>query len=103
MAHLQQHGHTSGHHPAPAARSGTAPYELVSPYPSEASPITATAWGLQLQVATATDPRLVEFIRNYAGGAQGGEPGADCAHGSTLDQATAAVGAGYRESPGSCN
>lgn len=66
-------------------------YELVSPYPGQPSVITATAWGAQLGVESATDPRLAEFVRTYAGGGQGGEPGADCAHGSTIAQARAAL------------
>jgi hypothetical protein len=64
---------------------------LVSPYPGGKSPVTITAWGAQLAVTDPHDPRLVEFVRQYAGGAQGGEPGADCAHGSTVVQAQAAM------------
>jgi len=66
-------------------------YVIVSPYPGQASPITLTAWGAQLGVTSATDARLAEFVREYAGGPQGGEPGADCAHGSTLAQARDAL------------
>ena len=68
-------------------------YEPLSPYPTQASPVTATAWGVQLSVATATDPRLTDFIRSYSGGGQGGEQSADCAHGSTVAQAQAALAA----------
>jgi hypothetical protein len=68
-------------------------YVLLSPYPGQGSPFVATAWGAQLRLTSATDPRLVEFVRQYAGGAQGGEPGADCAHGATLAQAKAAEAA----------
>ena len=63
---------------------------LVSPYPGEKSPVTITAWGAQLEVTDPQDPRLVEFVRQYAGGAQGGEPNADCAHGTTVAEAKAA-------------
>ncbi len=63
---------------------------LVSPYPGEKSPVTITAWGAQLTVDDPHDPRLVEFVRQYAGGAQGGEPRADCAHGPTVAEAMAA-------------
>jgi len=66
-------------------------YVLVSPYPGQTSPITVTAWGAQLGVTSASDVRLAQFVRRYAGGAQGGELGADCAHGSTLEQARAAL------------
>lgn len=75
-----------------AALDGIRPaYVLVSPYPGQPSPIMATAWGLQLGVTSATDPRLAEFVRQYAGGGQGGEYGADCAHGSTVAQAKGAL------------
>jgi hypothetical protein len=65
-------------------------YVIVSPYPGQASPIIATAWGLQLGVTSASDPRLAQFVREYAGGGQGGEY-ADCVHGSTLEQARDAL------------
>lgn len=63
---------------------------LVSPYPGQAAPVVATAWGLQLAVDSGSDPRLIEFTRSFAGGGQGGELGADCAHGATLTQARVA-------------
>jgi hypothetical protein len=66
-------------------------YVLVSPYPGQSTPFAATAWGLQLETNTADDSRLGTFTRSYAGGPQGGEPGADCAGGSTLAQARAAL------------
>jgi hypothetical protein len=59
---------------------------LVSPYPGQQKPFAATAWGLQLETDTAADGRLGLFTGAYAGGPQGGEPGADCACGSTLLQ-----------------
>jgi hypothetical protein len=63
-------------------------FVLVSPYPGQASPIVVTAWGLQLDVQTADDPRIVAFIRSYAGGDQGGEKGVGCAStGATIQQA----------------
>ena len=66
-------------------------YILVSPYPGQRSPVMVTAWGAQLAVTDPQDPRLAEFVRTFAGGVQGGEPGADCAHGSTVAQAKAAM------------
>ena len=66
-------------------------YVLVSPVPGQPSPYMATAWGLQLGVDDATDPRLRTFTTTYAAGGQGGEKGADCAHGSTPDVARAAL------------
>lgn len=68
-------------------------YVLVSPVAGQAAPFEATAWGLQLPVQTATDPRLKLFTTTYAGGGQGGEKGADCAHGSTVAQARAQLAA----------
>jgi hypothetical protein len=64
-------------------------YVLVSPYPGQPGKFMASAWGAQLSVDTADDSRLKEFVDTYAGGGQGGEKGADCAHGLTPDQAKA--------------
>jgi hypothetical protein len=60
---------------------------LISPFPGLPSPVVASAWGLQLTVDRADDPRLRAFVQAYAGGAQGGEPGTRCDNGATLDQA----------------
>lgn len=40
------------------------------------SPLVATAWGRQLELTTASDPRLAEFVRLYAN--QGPEINAPC-------------------------
>lgn len=67
-------------------------YVLVSPYADQTSPVVVSTWGLQLQVAGADDPRIVEFVRTYAGGNQGDEEGTPCKTGGlTLDQAKKAV------------
>jgi len=68
-------------------------YVLVSPYAGQRGPYAATAWGAQLFVDRADDPRLAEFVRAYAGGAQGREPGAPCRGGATPAQAQAALDA----------
>ena len=68
-------------------------YSLVSPYPGQESPFMATAWGAQLAVDDASDSRLREFVERYAAGPQGGEEGADCANGTTPDDARAALAA----------
>ena len=39
-------------------------YVLVSPYEGQDSPVVATAWGLQLKVQDAGDPRVVAFVRS---------------------------------------
>jgi hypothetical protein len=56
-------------------------YVLVSPFAGLPSPVVVSTWGLQLAVERADDPRLAEFVRTYAGGDQGGEPGAPCRRG----------------------
>ena len=56
-------------------------YVLVSPYAGQDNPVIATTWGLQLRVDSPADPRLVAFVKQYAGGNQGGEPGVGCARG----------------------
>jgi hypothetical protein len=56
-------------------------HRLLSPYPGLESPIVLTAWGLQLSVENADDPRIADFIRNYEQGAQTPEPGALCSQG----------------------
>ena len=59
-------------------------YVLVSPYEGQPGKYTASTWGAQLSVDTATDGRLKEFVDAYAGGGQGGEKGADCAKAGAL-------------------
>lgn len=53
-------------------------YVLLSPYPNLPNPVVASAWGLQLKLDKADDPRLAQFIREYANGPQNPEPGAPC-------------------------
>jgi hypothetical protein len=54
---------------------------LVSPWavtPPLPSAVVASAWGYQLLVDDAADPRLEEFVRNYVNGMLAPEPGAPC-------------------------
>lgn len=51
-------------------------YVLVSPWPEQEEPIVASAWGAQLRLERANDPRLRQFIRVYA--RNGPERGAPC-------------------------
>jgi hypothetical protein len=51
-------------------------YVLISPYHDLEDPVVASAWGAQLRVDDASDPRLAEFITRYAG--NGPERGATC-------------------------
>ena len=95
--HSLEHGavwltYKPGVDPAPLAAltSLNQSYTLVSPYPTQASPVVATAWGLQLTVDSPTDPRLREFVTSYVGNGLGGEKGARCAW-ATPEQAAELV------------
>ena len=68
-------------------------YVLVSPFEDLPSAVVASAWGHQLQIDGADDPRLRMFVETFAGGDQGGEPGAPCREGGlTPAEASGAVG-----------
>ena len=60
---------------------GAERYLILSPYAGLPSPVVASAWGAQLEVSQASDPRLVQFIGAFAGGGQGGEAGGPCTGG----------------------
>jgi hypothetical protein len=62
------------------------PYGLVSPYPGLPSPIVATAWGVQLKLQSASDPRLKSFINTYKSGSHAPEPGGECTGGTGTPQ-----------------
>ncbi|WP_431954577.1 DUF3105 domain-containing protein [Actinacidiphila sp. bgisy167] len=64
-----------------SARVSKTPYSLMSPYTDQASPITLTAWGHQLNVTKADDPRVATFFDTYVQGKQTPEPGAPCTGG----------------------
>ncbi|HEY0486442.1 MAG TPA: DUF3105 domain-containing protein [Mycobacteriales bacterium] len=57
-------------------------YMLMSPYPGLDRPISLQAWGFQLQVDSASDPRIDKFIRGYDQKSSV-EPGATCGQGVT--------------------
>jgi hypothetical protein len=57
-------------------------YRLLSPYPGIPGPIVASAWGYQLQLESADDPRLAQFIAKYEQNPFGPEPGAACSGGT---------------------
>ena len=50
----------------------------MSPYPEQASPIMLSAWGVQLAVDSADDPRVDQFLAKFRQGPQTPEPGATC-------------------------
>ena len=66
---------------------------LVSPLEGLDSRIVAVTWGAGLEASSGDDPHLAEMVEAYAGGGQGGEPGAPCrTSGLTPAQAEAALG-----------
>ncbi|GAA3630573.1 DUF3105 domain-containing protein [Kineosporia mesophila] len=60
---------------------GNQTYMVLSPYKDLPNPITLSAWGLQLSVDTADDPRIEKFIKEYKQGKQTPEMGAACTGG----------------------
>jgi putative peptide zinc metalloprotease protein len=54
---------------------------LVSPSDDVAAPIVASAWGRQLRLNSADDPRLDQFVRDFRHGRQAPEPGGPCTGG----------------------
>ena len=50
----------------------------MSPLPEQESPIVLTAWGRTLEVDSADDERVDEFLRSYTNGPQTPEKGAAC-------------------------
>jgi hypothetical protein len=56
-------------------------YTILSPYPGLPAAVVASAWGKQLRLTSATDPRLGQFITAYAQSPQAPEPGAACSGG----------------------
>ncbi|MFM9107345.1 MAG: DUF3105 domain-containing protein [Chloroflexota bacterium] len=59
------------------------PYVLASPYEGLAHPLVASAWGAQLALDSAADPRLQAFVEFYANSPDGPEFGAPCADSGT--------------------
>ncbi|MFB6813440.1 DUF3105 domain-containing protein [Streptomyces sp. NPDC056347] len=57
------------------------PYSLMSPYPDQSGAIMLTAWGKQLTVNSADDPRVGQFFSQFVQGPQTPEPGATCSGG----------------------
>lgn len=57
------------------------PYALLSPFPGLAAPVVLTAWGAQVEVDDASDPRVSTFVAKYAQSQQAPEPGAACSGG----------------------
>ena len=71
----------------------TEEYVLVAPQDGLDSRVVAVTWGAAIESSSADDPRLEQFVEAYAGGGQGGEPGAPCrGNGLSLEDAQEAVG-----------
>ncbi|GIG25992.1 DUF3105 domain-containing protein [Cellulomonas denverensis] len=56
-------------------------YVLVTPYEDMDSPIAISAWGYQLKVDDADDPRLPTFVQKYLLNPELSEVGAPCSNG----------------------
>ncbi len=56
-------------------------YVLVSPYEDMDTPIAISAWGYQLKVDDAADPRLATFVQKYLLNPELAEVGAPCSNG----------------------
>ncbi|UWE13633.1 DUF3105 domain-containing protein [Actinacidiphila bryophytorum] len=63
------------------ATAGKTTFVGLSPYPGLTSPIVISAWGKQLVLQKADDPRLADFVSAYRQGPQTPEPGAPCTGG----------------------
>jgi hypothetical protein len=65
------------------ARVEKTPYSLMSPYADQTSPIVLNAWGNQLGIQKASDPRVAEFFKKFVQGKQTPEPNAYCTDGKS--------------------
>ncbi|MFE2522737.1 DUF3105 domain-containing protein [Streptomyces sp. NPDC059382] len=64
-----------------AAKVRKTPYTMMSPVKEQAGAIMLSAWGKQLTVEKADDPRVAQFFTKYVQGPQTPEPGAACTNG----------------------
>ncbi|MGW6569877.1 DUF3105 domain-containing protein [Streptomyces sp. NPDC054975] len=64
-----------------AEKVGKTPYSLMSPVDDQAGAIMLSAWGKQVTVDSASDPRVDAFFTKYVQGPQTPEPGAACSGG----------------------
>ncbi|WP_328492339.1 DUF3105 domain-containing protein [Streptomyces sp. NBC_00414] len=64
-----------------ADKVGKTPYTLMSPVKDQAGALMLSAWGKQLTVDKASDPRVQQFLTKYVQGPQTPEPGAACTNG----------------------
>ncbi|MFF8292568.1 DUF3105 domain-containing protein [Streptomyces sp. NPDC016309] len=64
-----------------AEKVGKTSYSFMSPVEGQAGPIMLSAWGKQVTVDGADDPRVDAFFTKYVQGPQTPEPGAACTNG----------------------
>ncbi|MFD0144319.1 MULTISPECIES: DUF3105 domain-containing protein [unclassified Streptomyces] len=64
-----------------AEKVGKTPYSLMSPVDDQSGAIMLSAWGKQVTVDSASDPRVDAFFTKYVQGPQTPEPGAACTGG----------------------
>ncbi len=57
------------------------PYGLLSPMSGLPTPVVASAWGVQLKLDSANDPRLARFVAAHADGSKAPEPRGECTGG----------------------
>ena len=57
-------------------------YVILSPYTGIPAPVVASAWGVQLRLTGAADPKLAQFINYYQQGPQTPEAGSPCSGGT---------------------
>ncbi len=62
--------------------AGDNSYVLASPYPDLPAPVVGSAWGKQITLESADDPRLERFASDFQQGPQTPEPGAVCTGGT---------------------
>ncbi|MCG7528848.1 DUF3105 domain-containing protein [Streptomyces sp. OfavH-34-F] len=62
-------------------RVSSTPYSLMSPVEDQAAPLMLSAWGKQIAVKNAADPRVAQFFTKYVQGPQTPERGAACTGG----------------------
>ncbi len=58
-------------------------YILVSPLAGIPTPVVASAWNRQVQLESADDPRLDQFVRSFRLSPEAPEPGAACGGGTS--------------------
>lgn len=64
-----------------SAKVKKTPYSLMSPVDDQSGAIMLSAWGKQVTVDGASDPRVDAFFTKYVNGPQTPEPGAACTGG----------------------